>query len=210
MSSEKNIVECIKIMRKLPVTKMDDNIIAVSNLIYEDDDLLNEFLQKVDNRIEISEEDGVFIKCEHNRDGDSYRSHHSNKYCPSIEDGRLPSEALRKLEIKFNKMFSIYTKAYYSSSTVCSCYLWDLGDSIEDGFAVSVLIKNLVNMEKSVENGVWESNNIVNVTFTKEGDKLEVHYKLTTSIVLGMSFRNDTCGDVNLSGTVSRQENIHF
>lgn len=47
--------------------------IGITNLIYEDDDLLNEFTQKIDHISEISNEDGTFLKTEHNRDGDSYR-----------------------------------------------------------------------------------------------------------------------------------------
>jgi hypothetical protein len=48
---------------------------AISNLIFEDDDLYNEFSQKVDHPCEICKDDnlGEFLKCEFNRDGDSYR-----------------------------------------------------------------------------------------------------------------------------------------
>jgi len=47
----------------------------MTNLIYDDDDLLNSFLQSVDKPSEISKEDkkGEFLKCEYNREGDSYR-----------------------------------------------------------------------------------------------------------------------------------------
>jgi capping protein beta len=205
MEERRKIQDCIGLVRKLPIIKMEDNITAISNLIYEDDDLLNEFLQKVDSRIEISPEDGEFLMCEHNRDGDSYRSPLSNQYFPQVEDGRLPTPELRELEIKLNKMFGLYAKAYYSISCKSSCYCWELGDSIEDGFAVAVLVKNLVDLEKEVDSGKWESNNVVNVTFNKAGDKIEATYKLTTSVVLQMNFDHKVCGKVCLSGTVSRQ-----
>ncbi len=208
MEEANKIQDCIKLVKKLSISKIDDNVTAISNLIYDNDDLLNEFLQKVDNRIETSNEDGDFLKCEHNRDGDSYRSPHSNVYYPIIEDGRYPSKALRELEIKLNKMFANYARAYYSTSTISSCYCWDLGKEIEDGFVVAVLVKNIVDLKKEVDKGKWESNNVVNVSFIKHADKIEVLYKLTSSALLEMNFNHKTCGDVNLSGTVSKQVNI--
>jgi capping protein beta len=198
------IQDCIGLFRKLSISKIDDNVNAISNLIYEEDDLLNEFLQKVDCRIEVLQEE-EFLKCEHNRDGDSYRSPHNNKYYPPIEDGRYPSKPLRELEIKINKMFNQYARAYYSQNTLSSCYCWDIGEKIEDGFAVAVVIKNLVDLAKEVDTGKWESNNVVHVSFEKENEKIKVVYKLTTSIMLQMKFIHKVCGDVNLSGTVSRQ-----
>ncbi|KAL5981008.1 hypothetical protein ACLOJK_028928 [Asimina triloba] len=49
-----------------------------------------------------------FILCEYNRDADSYRSPWSNRYHPPLEDGLLPSDELRKLEIEANDIFTIY------------------------------------------------------------------------------------------------------
>lgn len=46
------------------------------------------------------------------------------------------------MEINFNKIFSLYAKNYYNAP-ITSVYLWDLGDkTIEDGFAVAIVIKN--------------------------------------------------------------------
>jgi capping protein beta len=96
-----SINECIQLIQLLPVSKIDNNIDGISSIIYDNDDLLNEFTQKTDNRIEICNEDkeGKFIKCEQNRYGDSYRSPLSNTYFPNINDGYFPNENLRKLEI---------------------------------------------------------------------------------------------------------------
>jgi len=208
IDNENKIQTCIKLISKLPCTKLDENITAISNLIYEEDDLLNEFLQKVDNRIEISNEDGQFIKCEYNRDGDSYRAPGSNKYFPPLDsesEGRYPTKEIRQLEIKLNKMFNTYAHVYYSSTSIASVYCWELGQNLHQGFAVAVLIRNAINIEKEVDSGVWESNNVVNVTYTNEGDKLNVLYKLTTTIVLQMNFHHNLCGKITLSGTVSKQ-----
>lgn len=211
MEEDNKIRDCIKLIKKLPVDNIEDNITAISNLIYEDDDLLNEFLQKVDGRTELSTEDGEFLKCEYNRDGDSYRSPISNKYIPPTSDARYPTSELRELEIKLNKMFSLYSKAYYSPITISSVYCWELGDSIEEGFAVAILIKNNVNLEKEVNKGQWDSNNVINVTFSKiDHNKIQVTYKLTTTIILQMNFEHKICGKVSLSGTVSRQVKLFF
>ena len=77
-----SIKECIQLNQLMPIMDIDKNIDAISSVIYENDDLLNEFLQKVDNRTKICKDDpkGEFIMCEQNRDGDSYRSPISNKY----------------------------------------------------------------------------------------------------------------------------------
>jgi capping protein beta len=66
---------CIGLIRRLPPSKLEQNINAITNIIYEDDDLLNAFLQKIDNPISVCKDDklGEFLKCEYNRDGDSYR-----------------------------------------------------------------------------------------------------------------------------------------
>ena len=70
-----NLESCIKLTRTLPLHNLGQNLNAITSLIYEDDDLVNSFLQKVDTPLEICRDDvlGDFIKCEYNRDGDSYR-----------------------------------------------------------------------------------------------------------------------------------------
>jgi hypothetical protein len=66
---------CIGIIRKLPVRKLEQNLNAITNLIYDEDELLLTFLQKVDSPLQVCTDDikGEFIKSEYNRDGDSYR-----------------------------------------------------------------------------------------------------------------------------------------
>merc|ERR1719431_2305231 len=43
-----------------------------------------------------------YLLCDYNRDGDSYRSPWSNQYEPPLDDGAMPSERLRRLEIDAN------------------------------------------------------------------------------------------------------------
>ena len=47
------IKECIQLNQLMPIIDIDKNIDAISSVIYENDDLLNEFLQKVDNRTKV-------------------------------------------------------------------------------------------------------------------------------------------------------------
>ncbi len=200
------IKECIALNQILPVSQIDNNIDAISTVVYENDDLLNEFLQKVDNRTQICTDDpkGEFIKCEQNRDGDSYRSPLSNQYFPPTEDAKYPSQPLRDLEEKLNKMFHQYVKAYYSSTAHVSCYCWDIGESISEGFGVAVLIKNSINHEKDINTGIWDSSNIVTVTFEDNDGKLKANYNLITTVSLVMAFESKICGSVSLSGSIAR------
>jgi capping protein beta len=198
----------IKLIRGLPTSKLEQNINAITNLIYDEDEVLNAFLQKIDNPLLICKDDilGEFIKCEYNREGDSYRSPYSNQFYPPLEDGKVTSNELRELEIKLNKIFSIYAKSYYSPSTIISCYVWELGHKIEDGFAVAILVKNSVSLAKEVESGIWDSSNFITVNFNKTGENgIEAVYKLTTTIMLQMSFNHKICGKVNLAGSMTKQ-----
>lgn len=58
------------------------------------------------------------------------RSPWSNTYDPPLDDGTMPSEKLRKLEIEANAAFVKYREMYFEGG-VSSVYLWDL----EHGFA---------------------------------------------------------------------------
>ena len=205
------IKECIQLNQILPISNIDKNIDAISAVIYENDDLLNEFLQKIDNRTEISNDDseGPFIKCEQNRDGDSYRSPITNKYFPQPEEGegKFPSPDLRKLEEKLNKMFKVYTRSYYGSNAMVSCYTWDFTENIKDGFGVAVLIKNNINQENNINEAIWNSSNLITVSFDENDGKIKANYKLITNVSLIMSFENKICGKVALSGMVARASN---
>jgi len=68
-----------------------------------------------------------FITCNYNRDGDSFRSPHTNTYFPPIQSKFQPSHALRVFEVKANKAFDIYRTLYFQGG-VASVYCWDLGD----------------------------------------------------------------------------------
>ena len=205
------IKECIQLNQLMPIIDIDKNIDAISSVIYDNDDLLNEFLQKVDNRTKVCTEDpkGEFIMCEQNRDGDSYRSPFSNKYFPPTEDAKYPSEPLRQLEETLNKMFKIYVKLYYSNTTISSVYCWELGDTLADGYGVAVLIKNSLTDQKKINTGSWDSSNLITVTFDEgAGGKKKAKYNLISTVNLAMSFNSKICGKVCLSGTIARSSHL--
>jgi capping protein beta len=205
------IKECIQLNQLMPIIDIDKNIDAISSVIYDNDDLLNEFLQKVDNRTKVCKEDpkGEFIMCEQNRDGDSYRSPISNNYFPPTDDAKYPSEPLRKLEETLNKMFKIYVRLYYTPSTLCSVYCWELGETLSEGYGVAVLIKNSLTDQKKINTGSWDSSNLITVTFEDESSgKKKAKYNLISTVNLAMSFNSKICGKVCLSGTITRSS--HF
>lgn len=59
-----------------------------------------------------------------------FRSPWSNTYFPPLDDGAVPTEKLRKLEIDANMAFDQYREMYFEGG-VSSVYLWDL----DQGFA---------------------------------------------------------------------------
>ena len=54
-----------------------------------------------------------------------HRSPWSNTYDPPLEDGAMPSDRLRKLELDANQAFDQYRDMYFEGG-VSSVYLWDL------------------------------------------------------------------------------------
>jgi len=82
------------LLRRLPPQNVEMNIAGLSQLI-SDENTKDEVIQKVDQPLEIEIDTTVgreFLKCEYNRDGDSYRSPWTNSYFPPTgEDAIYPS-----------------------------------------------------------------------------------------------------------------------
>lgn len=94
-----------------------------------------------------------YLLCDYNRDGDSYRSPWSGEFETPVGgttpggvdesgnnegagEGAVPSERVRKMEIRANEAFDVYRELYYEGG-VSSVYFWNL----DDGFAGVVLLK---------------------------------------------------------------------
>ena len=105
-----------------------------------------EFLtnNNIEERLEICRDDsmGNFIKCSYNKLGDSYRSPWTNKFFPESPHPVYPPEIFREFEKSFNEIYALYAKLYYGNEAVSSVFIWEQGDSLENGFNISLLIDN--------------------------------------------------------------------
>eukprot|EP01039_Chlorochromonas_danica_P003594 gene3594-3935_t len=196
------IAASLSLMRRLPPNKVEQNLNGLLNLIPEETD---ELLQRVDQPLKEAtdtETGRKYLLCDYNRDGDSHRSPWSNKYDPPLEDGFLPSEKLREMEIEFNELFDAYRELYFEGGT-SSVYLWDL----DHGFAGCFLIKKNVSGDRFVQSGCWDSIHVVEVE--EAANKSSANYKLTTTIILTMNVNKSDVGESLWSGTLTRQNTLN-
>jgi len=193
----------LDLMRRLPPAQIEDNLAGLLDLV---PDLTEQLLSAVDQLLKIAHDPiskRDYLLCDYNRDGDSYRSPWSNKYDPPLDDGAVPSSELRKLEITGNEVFDIYRDLYYEGG-VSSVYCWDL----DGGFAACILIKKTQDQSKKGQpmKGTWDSIHVVEVH-----DKgKSAHYKLTSTVMLGIETETNTTGSVNLAGSLTRQDEKDF
>lgn len=124
------------LLRRLNPRDTKKNLQSITTIV---PDLTEDLLSSVDQPLEIRrcpQTNRDYLLCDYNRDGDSYRSPWSNEFDPPLEDGTVPSERVRKLEIAANDAFDVYRDLYYEGG-VGSVYFWDL----DDGFAGVILLK---------------------------------------------------------------------
>lgn len=209
---------CINISRLMPISKLEQNINAVSTLIYNDDEVLENFLQKVDQPLIVRPEDGRFVCCEYNRDGDSYRNPNTNKYYPPLGDGKYPPEPLRQLETKLNQIFRVYTNFYYSNQALSSVYCYELdsnNDNVHDNttpsknFVVAVLIKHKLEDSSKIDSGVWDASNLVIVTINPEGQR-KVKYKLISNVNVYLNFLKEKKTKIAIGGSMTKESSSEY
>jgi capping protein (actin filament) muscle Z-line, beta len=187
----------LDLMRRLPPQQIEKNLIDLIDLAPA---LCEDLLTSVDQPLKIAKDKETgkdYLLCDYNRDGDSYRSPWSNTYDPPLEDGSLPSERLRKLEIEANHAFDQYREMYYEGG-VSSAYLWDL----DHGFAGVILIKKAGDGNKKIK-GCWDSIHVVEVQEKSTGRT--AHYKLTSTAMLWLQTNKQGSGTMNLGGSLTRQ-----
>jgi len=195
----------LDLMRRLPPTKIEENVAALVNI---SPDYADDLLGSVDQPLQLRTDRATgkeYLICDYNRDGDSYRSPWSNEYDPPLEDGTIPSSKLRKLEIAANEAFDTYREMYYEGG-VSSVFLWDL----DGGFAGVVLLKKTLTPSSPTEpSGAWDS---IHVFEASERGR-QAHYKLTSTVMLHMvggktskdADGKGSSGSVDLSGSMTRQ-----
>lgn len=187
----------LDLMRRLPPQQIEKNLIDLIDLAPA---LCEDLLSSVDQPLKVAkdkESGRDYLLCDYNRDGDSYRSPWSNTYDPPLEDGSVPSERLRKLEIEANHAFDQYRDMYYEGG-VSSVYLWDLNH----GFAGVILIKKVGDGSKKIK-GCWDSIHVVEVQEKSSGRM--AHYKLTSTAMLWLQTNKTGSGTMNLGGSLTRQ-----
>lgn len=195
--TEQQLDCALDLMRRLPPQQIEKNL---SDLIDIAPALCEDLLSSVDQPLKVARDKIAgrdYLLCDYNRDGDSYRSPWSNMYDPPLEDGTVPSDRLRKLEISANAAFDQYREMYFEGG-VSSVYLWDL----DHGFAGVVLIKKAGDGSKKIK-GCWDSIHVMEVQEKSSGKT--AHYKLTSTVMLWLLTTKEGSGTMNLGGSLTRQ-----
>jgi len=197
--TERQLDCALDLMRRLPPQRIEKNLSDLIDLVPA---LCEDLLSSVDQPLKIAKDKEVgkdYLLCDYNRDGDSYRSPWSNAYDPPLDDGAIPSDKLRKLEIEANAAFDQYRDMYYEGG-VSSVYLWDL----DHGFAGVILIKKGGGQTSEKIHGCWDSIHVVEVQ-EKSGGR-NAHYKLTSTAMLWLQTNYaGSSGKMNLGGSLTRQ-----
>ncbi|KAM0952937.1 putative F-actin-capping protein subunit beta [Dioscorea sansibarensis] len=191
------------LMRRMPPRESEMALSALLTLLPEQS---SDLLSQVDLPLQVIRDMDAakeFILCEYNRDADSYRSPWSNKYHPPLEDGSLPSNEVRKLEVEANDIFAIYRDQYYEGG-VSSVYMWE---DDNQGFVACFLIKKDGSKTGHgrrgyLQEGAWDAIHVIEVGLEEEGS---AHYCLTSTVMLSMTTDNKQSGIFNLSGSIRRQ-----
>eukprot|EP01060_Flectonema_neradi_P039777 TRINITY_DN8894_c0_g1_i1.p1 TRINITY_DN8894_c0_g1~~TRINITY_DN8894_c0_g1_i1.p1 ORF type:complete len:291 (+),score=72.23 TRINITY_DN8894_c0_g1_i1:63-875(+) len=190
------LASALSLLKHMPVSDLGKHLSAICKL---QPDLTEELLEEQDQPLKVRkcEETGRdYIICDHNRDGDSFRSPWSNNYYPEY-DGMKPSDRLRKLEMSANSLFDSYCSSYYDTA-VSSVFLWDL----DTGFAGAVLINKQIKDSEEMALGGWDSIHVIEAEEQQDG---QCEYTLTTTVMLYI--RGDTTKSfkLNMSGMVNVQ-----
>ena len=192
-------------MRRMPPAFTEKSLAGLSKLI-DDEEVLDQAYQRVDKPLTAGQCTSTgkdFILCEFNKDGESYRSPHSNLYQPPLAEGVVLSDTLRRLEVKANEIFSDYKKLYYDGG-FSSVYFWDVGPN---AFACAFLIKRDIDPRDSVTKASWESSNLIQAEITPESRS--VKYSVTSTVFLQISVNDNAAGTIDLSGGLTRQMQEH-
>ncbi|KAK4132288.1 F-actin capping protein, beta subunit [Trichocladium antarcticum] len=187
----------------------------LANIIALAPDLTEDLLSSVDQPLTVrrcKQTGRDYLLCDYNRDGDSYRSPWSNQFDPPLGsglggvgpggsnegagEGAVPGERVRRMEVQANEAFDVYRELYYEGG-VSSVYLWNL----DDGFAGVVLLKKGSPQNGSSSSGEWDS---IHVFEASERGRTS-NYRLTSTVILSLSTKGASLGEVDLSGNMTRQ-----
>ncbi|KAI0534248.1 F-actin-capping protein subunit beta [Xylaria digitata] len=202
----------LDLLRRLNPKHTSEHLNALITLAPE---LTEDLLSSVDQPLAVRrcrQSGRDYLLCDYNRDGDSYRSPWSNEFDPPLQDAPvsggeeqsnatgLPSEKVRRMEVKANEAFDVYRELYYEGG-VSSVYFWNL----DDGFAGVVLLKKVATPGTSSE-GTWDSIHV----FEAIDRARFTQYNLTSTVILSLATDNSSLGEMDLSGNMTRQIEIEL
>jgi len=204
--TDKRLLASLDLMRRMPPSRMESSLEELVDLA---PDLTDDLLNTVDQPLQVSKDaqKNVYLLCDYNRDGDSYRSPWTNAYDPPIDDGVLPPAKLRAMETSGNELFAHYMQSYYENGA-SSVYFWELDDT---AFACCVLFKKDVDAKKKgLEAGGWDAIHVVEVRPSGK----RASYKLTSTIMMRLATDHTTgtdgSGELKLSGSMTRQQEQEY
>jgi capping protein beta len=192
------------LLRRVPPSKIEQRLYDTIRLA---PDLTDTLLSTVDIPLKIvqdSDSNSPFVACEFNRDLDSHRSPHSNKYFPALPDGQKIPARLRNMETKANLAFGAYRQLYMQGG-ISSVYLWTIEDKL---FGFGVFIKNEVNTKLRTGQPIQGTIDCSDVVEVDESSK-RAKYTLTSSVLLKVSVDVGLSAPVSVSGsTADRKETV--
>jgi len=206
MPADPRLLASLDLMRRLPPSRVESSLEELVDLA---PDLTDDLLNTIDQPLQVAQdsEANMYLLCDYNRDGDSYRSPITNKYDPPLEDGVLPPEHLRALEQAANDVFGKYREVYYEGG-VSSVYFWEVDDA---EFAACILFKKDVGAKKKgLEEGKWDAIHVVEARKAGSSSAPTCKYKLTSTVMLQVATdhksEGSTGGSLRLSGSMTRQK----
>jgi len=193
----------LNLMRRMPPAFVENSLAGLLELVPQ---LTDDLLANVDQPLKVEKDSSgrEFVKCDYNRDGDSYRSPWNNQYTPAAEDVLYPPKRLRDMEVAANAVFEVYRKLYFEGG-ISSVYFFETNQNDPECFGASFLIHKDVEAGKAIDKGFWDSVHVFDVSPDKE-KKGFFTYKLTTTVMVSMGMANKDAGDIDLSGNMTRQE----
>ncbi|KAL0239030.1 hypothetical protein PCE1_004721 [Barthelona sp. PCE] len=200
--SEKRLQKALHLVNTMPPVDIVSNLTNISQLAPDLAVQLSEQVQ-TPHQIDVDPTCGQsYIKTQYNRDGQSYRSPHSNQYYPAVDEGAYrPSGDLLELENKLNAAFKFYTRVYFgtgkSNPAISSCYVWKQGQTI---FCAIAIHNEIVGAGENV-GGFWDSFHLVNIE--PQGSNLYT-YEVESSVTVHIFAETNQIGKADICGSLSK------
>ncbi|EAX87407.1 F-actin capping protein, beta subunit, putative [Trichomonas vaginalis G3] len=210
MAYDSPVTAGLDLLRHVPPKDIEDRMFDLFQL---KPDLTEEMISAVDIPLKVETDKDTqqgFIKCDYNRDGDSYRSPFTHKYYPPLPDGQQISPKLRKLEELANKAFGSYLNLFFRYGTI-SVYCWDLDDI---SFGLGVFVRK----DTDSTEGFLGSINCSDIFTITEKSSGQYDYEMVSSILLEVKVDVPKSKPVVLSGgcadskikTLTAKDNIEM